>query len=73
MEMSKKSFQEYLINMKKLNFAEIIEKNKKKLFSHNRNSDFAEAMMEFGALICRPQEPICENCQLKINVNFINR
>ena len=55
---------------KKLNFDEIIEKNKKKLFSHNRNSDFAEAMMEFGALICRPQEPICENCPIKNKCKF---
>ena len=47
---------------KKLDFASIIEKNKKKLFCSKRNSDFAESMMEFGALICKPKEPCCGIC-----------
>ncbi len=55
---------------KKLNFQSIIEKNKKKLFSHNRNSDFAEAMMEFGALICKPQDPFCSICPINKNCKF---
>ena len=55
---------------KKLNFQAIIEKNKKKLFCHNRNSDFAEAMMEFGALICKPQDPCCTICPVKKNCKF---
>ncbi len=49
---------------KKLDFVSIIEKNKKKLFYLKRNSDFAEAMMEFGALICKPKEPYCSICPI---------
>ena len=47
---------------KKLDFEKIVEKNKKKLFFSKRNSDFVEAMMEFGALICKPKEPNCSIC-----------
>ena len=35
------------------------------LFKTKRNSDLAEALMEFGALLCKPQEPICEECKIK--------
>ncbi len=49
---------------KKLDFENIISKNKKKLFYSKRNSDFAEAMMEFGALICKPKEPSCRICPI---------
>ena len=35
------------------------------LFKTKRNSDLAEALMEFGALICKPQEPICKECKIK--------
>ncbi len=55
---------------KNLNFQEIIEKNKNKLFNHNRNSDFAEAMMEFGSLICRSQDPRCNICPINKNCKF---
>ena len=49
---------------RKLDFEKIIEKNKKKLFYSKRNSDFVEAMMEFGALICKPKEPHCDICPI---------
>ena len=49
---------------KKINFIEFIEKNKKKLFNTNRNADFVEALMEFGALICKPKDPNCFACCL---------
>ncbi len=55
---------------KKLNFKEIIDKNKKKLFNNNRNADLAEAIMEFGALICKPQDPTCKICPIKNNCKF---
>jgi len=35
------------------------------LFKTKRNSDLAEALMEFGALICKPADPKC--CECKIN------
>ena len=48
----------------KINFNKFIEANKKKLFNTNRNADFVEALMEFGALICKPKDPNCLTCCL---------
>ena len=48
----------------KINFEKLIEKNKKNLFNTNRNADFVEALMEFGALICKPKDPNCLTCCL---------
>ena len=39
-------------------------------FKTERNADLAEALMEFGALICKPQNPICFKCTLKKNCNY---
>jgi len=44
----------------------------KKLFKTNRNDDLAEALMEFGALVCKPQEPICVECTIKKNCSYYN-
>jgi len=52
-------------NENKIDFNKLIETNKKNLFKTNRNSDFAEALMEFGALVCKPKEPECPNCSIK--------
>ena len=49
---------------KKINFDRLIIVNKKNFFNTNRSSDFLEALMEFGALICKPKEPKCFNCCL---------
>jgi len=35
------------------------------LFKTERNADLAEALMEFGALICKPKEPKCYECKIK--------
>ena len=35
------------------------------LFKTKRNSDLAEALMEFGALICKPKDPRCNECIIK--------
>ena len=35
------------------------------LFKTNRNADLAEALMEFGALICKPKDPKCNECNIK--------
>ena len=34
-------------------------------FRTKRNGDFAEALMEFGALICKPKNPRCHECKIK--------
>ncbi len=52
------------IKEEEINFDKLIEKNKKKLFFSKRNDDFIEALMEFGALICKPKDPKCLTCCL---------
>jgi len=39
-------------------------KNKKVLGTSSRSSDYAQALMELGALICRPNNPLCEKCPI---------
>ena len=58
-------------------FNEKLEKNENKIkkiinkrFCTNRNSDLAEALMEFGAIICKPSNPMCNICNLKKNCYF---
>ena len=55
-----------IINKKqeKLNFDKFFHINNEKLFCSKRNSDFAEAMMEFGALICKAKDPDCKICPI---------
>jgi len=54
-----------------------LEKNEKRIkriineqFYTNRNGDLAEALMEFGAVICKPSNPLCNICNLKTNCYF---
>ena len=47
-----------------------IKKIIKEKFHTNRNGDLAEALMEFGAVICKPSNPICNICSLKTNCYF---
>ena len=63
-----------IVNKKenKLNFDQFIEINKKKFFSSKRNSDFVEALMEFGALVCKPKDPKCDICNLNKNCKYFN-
>tara|TARA_B100001564_G_scaffold309383_1_gene280406 strand:- start:752 stop:1627 length:876 start_codon:yes stop_codon:yes gene_type:complete len=49
---------------KKINFQKFIEVNKEILFTTRRNADFVEALMEFGAMVCKPKDPICITCCL---------
>ena len=35
------------------------------LFKTRRNGDLAEALMEFGAIICKPKDPECHKCKIK--------
>ena len=41
----------------------------KKIFfgSSNRASDYAQAIMEIGALVCKPNKPICIKCPISSN------
>jgi len=40
-------------------------KDSANLFKTKRNADLAEALMEFGAIICKPKDPLCYKCLLK--------
>ena len=44
-------------------------KSKKILGTSIRSSDYAQALMELGALICKPNNPLCEKCPISKNVN----
>ena len=39
-------------------------KSKKVLGKSSRSSDYAQALMELGALICKPNNPLCEKCPI---------
>ena len=39
--------------------------NADNLFKTERNADLAEALMEFGSLICKPKDPKCYECKIK--------
>ena len=68
----KRVFARYLNKKEsKINFEKLIHINKKNLFNTNRNSDFVEALMEFGALICRPKDPKCSQCCLNKNCRYL--
>ena len=57
-------------NETSLDLNKIIERNKKSLFGTKRHSDFVEALMEFGALICKPKEPDCLKCNIKRSCRY---
>ena len=57
--------------IERINFENVINDNSKKLFYLKRNSDLAEALMEFGALICKPKNPNCSDCCLKRNCKYL--
>ena len=68
----KRVFTRYLNKKEsKINFRDLIESNKNNLFITNRNSDFVEALMEFGALICKPKDPKCSQCCLNKSCRYL--
>ena len=53
---------------------ENLNKSKKVLGTSGRSSDYAQALMELGALICKPTYPICEKCPISKNCkSFIKK
>ena len=46
----------------------------KKFFGlSERASDYAQAIMELGALVCRPSSPLCEKCPISISCTSYKR
>ena len=58
-----------LFNLKLTNeiSKENLIKQKRKLGTSVRSSDYAQALMELGALICKPKNPLCTECPLTKN------
>ena len=54
-----------------IDFNKFLEINKSKLLNSKRNGDFVEALMEFGALICKSKDPQCDVCNLNKNCKYI--
>jgi A/G-specific adenine glycosylase len=49
-------------------------KRKKVLGTSSRSSDYAQALMELGALVCKPNNPMCEKCPISKNCkSFIKK
>jgi len=68
----KRVFSRYLNKKEtKINFKRLISINKKNLFITNRNSDFIEALMEFGSLVCKPKDPKCNQCCLNKSCRYL--
>ena len=56
----------YLKKDKEIQKSNLIEK--KTIFGKSlRSSDYAQALMELGALICKPTNPICNECPISKN------
>ena len=56
----------YLKTKNEINKENIIEK--KSIFGFSqRSSDYAQALMELGALICKPNNPLCNKCPISKN------
>ncbi len=53
----------YLKKEKEIQKENLIEKKSILGFS-NRSSDYAQALMEFGALVCKPTNPLCCQCPI---------
>ncbi len=63
----------YLKKKKQIQKENLIEK--KKIFGISfRSSDYAQAIMELGALICKPSNPLCYKCPISGNcISFIKK
>ena len=48
-------------------------KSKKVLGTSSKSSDYAQALMELGALICRPNNPLCEKCPISKNCKSLGK
>jgi len=53
----------YLKTEKKIS-KENLQRKKSFFGKSNRSSDYAQAIMEIGALICKPSNPLCQECPI---------
>ena len=62
----------FAIDISNQNFDSEIKKITNKISHTNRNAALAEALMEFGAIVCKPKNPLCKTCNLKKDCEFFN-
>ena len=62
----------YLKKKKEIQKDNLIQK-KTILGTTLRSSDYAQALMELGALICKPNNPICNQCPIKKNCKSFSK
>ena len=62
----------FAIDISNQNFDSEIKKITNKISHTNRNAALAEALMEFGAIVCKPKNPLCKICNLKKDCEFFN-
>ena len=60
----------FLIYESDKNFYKKITKITSRLPNTSRNGDLAEALMEFGAIVCKPINPLCNICNLRNYCKF---
>ena len=58
---------------KKKIFIKITLPEKNYIWNYLRSSDYAQALMELGALICKPINPICNQCPIRKNCNSFRK
>jgi len=64
----KRVLQRYLYLKKDKELQEYNLIKKKSIFgTSSRSSDYAQALMELGALICKPKKPLCNQCPISKN------
>ena len=63
----------FLIDLSIKNSHKKINKICNKISNTKRNGDLAEALMEFGAIVCKPKNPYCKICNLNKYCKFFNK
>ena len=63
----------FLLKSKKEISKDNLVKKKNFFQTSKRSSDYAQAIMEIGALICKPMSPLCNHCPLTQNCKAFKR
>ena len=62
----------FFVNQNSGYYNEKIFNNINKFFTTTENAKLAEALIEFGALVCKPINPLCKICKLQTCCKFYN-
>ena len=53
--------------------ARAVQKHADELLDRNHPGDFNQAVMELGALVCRPMNPLCDECPVRTDCAALSR